>query len=85
MSSEPDWFFTILSLLFAGFWIFVTLIPFALLIFIIVYAVRVIKRMEHRAEERLSIQRESLSLQREQMELSRQPNSAAFTTPEEPL
>ncbi|MDG5472146.1 hypothetical protein P6709_10320 [Jeotgalibacillus sp. ET6] len=85
MSSEPDWFVTILPLLFAGFWIFVTLIPFALLIFIIVYAVRVIKRMEQRAEEKLSIQRESLQLQREQMESSKQSNSAAFTPPEEPL
>jgi len=76
-SAGADTFFTFFPILFIGLSILLTLLPLILLIIVMVFVVRLVRRMEHRAEENLTINRASLALQQEQLDLLRAQQSTA--------
>lgn len=47
---------------------FVTLIPILVVIFIFIFAVRIVRRMERRADERLRLDKENMQLQQQQIQ-----------------
>jgi large-conductance mechanosensitive channel len=47
---------------------FITFIPFLLILFIIIFGIGVVRRMERRAEERLKLDKENAALQQQQIQ-----------------
>ncbi|WAA10859.1 hypothetical protein [Fervidibacillus albus] len=61
--------FSVVDSLYQLFALLPFIVSFSIIVFGIVYGVRLLKRMEKRAEEKLQINKDSVHLQRKQMEI----------------